>query len=407
MIYRSEQIAESLEKQIRSGELSGKLPSEKEMARHFSTAVMTVARAMELLKLKGLIRQVHRRGTFVIPPETKTIRLWGKYYFAARHPELLKAGIPDVEIVPAASLEESDLAVFTTSMPMNYSSHFLPWPPQMVRELQESGDYYPQAFEFHHIGTPVYSVAYNFCPQLLFYHRKRIRELCGKTDPYGITYGDLLRMAFRYPEEFFSRVNDGTPLLFALAYSRSSLSAVLAEYQQFTGGKNNRKRSPHPLFRMLFRQSAFQEKDLEEYDVMPMPEMDGRRYCHAASEALFVPLNSRYPELALQLAVSSLSPGFQRAVAASRENIPSRKEFSAASEASFHDEIFFREIPNIHYPREIIDPVSAAVILAGLKQLASMYMTPEVFANLLTEEEEIARRRSQAMKMILNGKNDL
>ena len=138
MLHRSEQIAAELESAIRSGKLTGKLPSEKDLARQFSTAGMTLSRAMNLLKSRGLVRQVHRRGTFAIKPETRELRFWGRGYFACMHPELLIAGIPDVKLVEAESPSEADLAVFATTMPMNYSSNFLPWPSAKIEELRSS-----------------------------------------------------------------------------------------------------------------------------------------------------------------------------------------------------------------------------------------------------------------------------
>ena len=49
---RSEEVALLLEQKIRSGEISGKLPSEKELAAGFAVANMTMARAMDILKAK-------------------------------------------------------------------------------------------------------------------------------------------------------------------------------------------------------------------------------------------------------------------------------------------------------------------------------------------------------------------
>ena len=47
-MVRFEKIANTLEKQIRSGEITGKLPSEKELAAKFSVAGMTMSRAMSV-----------------------------------------------------------------------------------------------------------------------------------------------------------------------------------------------------------------------------------------------------------------------------------------------------------------------------------------------------------------------
>ena len=56
MTVRFEKIADTLEQKIRCGEISGKLPNEKELASRFSVASMTMSRAINVLKDKGLIR---------------------------------------------------------------------------------------------------------------------------------------------------------------------------------------------------------------------------------------------------------------------------------------------------------------------------------------------------------------
>ena len=174
---RSEEIALQLEKKIRSGEISGKLPSEKELAAGFDVANMTMARAMDILKNKGLIRQIPRRGTFAEVPQTKVIRLYNNSYFASLNKELLIHGIEDVTLEVVNDLSEADIAVLSTTIPMHYSSHFLPYPPELLDELKASGKFYEQVFEFHHISAPTYAVVYNFSPWLLAYNKKQMRPV--------------------------------------------------------------------------------------------------------------------------------------------------------------------------------------------------------------------------------------
>ena len=180
---RSEEVALLLEQKIRSGEISGKLPSEKELAAGFAVANMTMARAMDILKAKGLIRQVPRRGTFAEAPRKKVIRLYKNSYFAALHKELLIHGIEDVALEVVNDLSEADIAVLSTTVPMHYSSHFLPYPPELLNELKASGKFYDQVFEFHHISAPTYAVVYNFSPWLLAYNKKLMRDFCSEFDP--------------------------------------------------------------------------------------------------------------------------------------------------------------------------------------------------------------------------------
>jgi GntR family transcriptional regulator len=61
-----EQLADILRAQIKCGELTGKLPTEKELAQQYKTSRETVAEALKALKAENLVASVRGRGTFVI-----------------------------------------------------------------------------------------------------------------------------------------------------------------------------------------------------------------------------------------------------------------------------------------------------------------------------------------------------
>jgi len=63
------QLAEVLTAQIESGELTGRMPGERELADTYGVAYGTVRRAMGVLRERGLIETVHGRGTFVRRPD--------------------------------------------------------------------------------------------------------------------------------------------------------------------------------------------------------------------------------------------------------------------------------------------------------------------------------------------------
>lgn len=62
------QLADDLAKRIERREfpVGARLPSEAELARDYGTAKMTVRRALEILRERGLIRTLHGRGSVVI-----------------------------------------------------------------------------------------------------------------------------------------------------------------------------------------------------------------------------------------------------------------------------------------------------------------------------------------------------
>jgi GntR family transcriptional regulator len=65
--YAYMQVADDVERRINDGEITAKLPAERELAEEYGVAYTTVRRAMEVLRERGLIITRHGRGTFVKP----------------------------------------------------------------------------------------------------------------------------------------------------------------------------------------------------------------------------------------------------------------------------------------------------------------------------------------------------
>lgn len=63
-------VADHIEARIRAGELApgARLASERDLALEYGVAYLTVRRAAEVLRERGLIITVHGRGTFVADP---------------------------------------------------------------------------------------------------------------------------------------------------------------------------------------------------------------------------------------------------------------------------------------------------------------------------------------------------
>jgi GntR family transcriptional regulator len=62
------QLADKLAARIAAGEfpLGSRLPSEAALAEHYGVAKMTVRRAMEILRERGMVRTLHGRGSVVV-----------------------------------------------------------------------------------------------------------------------------------------------------------------------------------------------------------------------------------------------------------------------------------------------------------------------------------------------------
>jgi DNA-binding GntR family transcriptional regulator len=59
------QLADLIREQIRSGELTGRVPSVKSLTQEHGVSHITAEKALDLLKAEGLIRSVIGKGTFV------------------------------------------------------------------------------------------------------------------------------------------------------------------------------------------------------------------------------------------------------------------------------------------------------------------------------------------------------
>ncbi len=64
------QVADDIAARIRRGEFpaGSRLPSEAELASHYGVAKMTVRRALEVLRERGMVRTLHGRGSVVVAP---------------------------------------------------------------------------------------------------------------------------------------------------------------------------------------------------------------------------------------------------------------------------------------------------------------------------------------------------
>jgi len=66
--YAYVQVADDVERRITDGEISAKLPSERDLADEYGVAYTTVRHAMAILRERKVIVTVHGRGTFVARP---------------------------------------------------------------------------------------------------------------------------------------------------------------------------------------------------------------------------------------------------------------------------------------------------------------------------------------------------
>jgi GntR family transcriptional regulator len=68
------QVADSIAARIQAGELTLRLPADRDLASQYGVAYMTMRRAAEILRERGLIITRQGRGTFVAPQTTRPAR---------------------------------------------------------------------------------------------------------------------------------------------------------------------------------------------------------------------------------------------------------------------------------------------------------------------------------------------
>jgi len=74
MSYKFQRLREKIRRAVQSGELAGKLPGERELAKRFRVNAKTLSKALTDLAAEGLLRRSIGRGTFVAGNDPSTIQ---------------------------------------------------------------------------------------------------------------------------------------------------------------------------------------------------------------------------------------------------------------------------------------------------------------------------------------------
>lgn len=79
MSYKFQRLRERIRQAVASGELAGKLPGERELARRFQVNAKTLSKALTDLAAEGLLQRSIGRGTFVRDSKTETTEARGPW----------------------------------------------------------------------------------------------------------------------------------------------------------------------------------------------------------------------------------------------------------------------------------------------------------------------------------------
>ncbi len=407
---KCEEIACQLLKKIKSGELSGRLPAEQELAKQCNVSPVTAAKALNLLRDQGVVKRISGRGTFVVKPEKKILRVMSNGYFAEKLFPLLAPSFPDVEIEKVRTMDAADAVVLPTTIPFFPGEYFMPWPQERIDRLKAEGKLFPQIFEFHNVRGAVWGLPYLFSPDILFYNKKLMRQLEPDFEPYKLTFESLLKLQKKLPENIRFCAGGFSQLLLSLVYNlagngianpqvfRSAVESfsqldVEKGYASFLEGK--------ALFCAGYRSKTRHFNG--DFDIAPMPLFNGKRLCHAASEVFMIRNTTRHAELLFDMAEALFRPELQRIIGSLKMGIPANAAVAASTldSSQMRDDIFLNEIKNIDYAhRHMADSVSLC-FSSALKRLVCDDITPD---ELLTEVEESYRfeeKRRKAMSVFM------
>src|SRR5271170_7035729 len=81
--YKFQRLRERIRQSLASGELSGKLPGERELARRFHVNAKTLSKALTDLAAEGVLHRSVGRGTFVKGSEDQNSAVTGPWLILA------------------------------------------------------------------------------------------------------------------------------------------------------------------------------------------------------------------------------------------------------------------------------------------------------------------------------------
>ncbi|MBE6394348.1 MAG: GntR family transcriptional regulator [Lentisphaerae bacterium] len=386
VLNKSEMIANALFDRIRSGELTGQLPSDKKVAEDFGVALMTATRALTLLQERGAVVRIPRKGTFVLAGDARelTVSCLPRFFEIFRkwmqihHPEIT------LKHQPPRSGYSGDLRVMTTySIFTSYNVEISQFSRLREERLRQSGRFWDKLCDLYHKDNRLYGVPYLFSPVLLHYNRSLMREIAPDFDPVALdwdTFTGLLEKAVDagfngidllcYAQTFFFN------MVYCLAGHSPDESSVLKAAALFKKiiafqGKSGVEKETFSKGRTLFALSPRHQtydKSFEDYDIAPMPYINGVRSCPLASEALVVSSHCTDTEFLHDICEETLTPEFQRLVTASSYGVAADKSvaFESLKTSGRRDDFFFTETANAavifkDYPLELVQDLSLCI----------------------------------------------
>jgi hypothetical protein len=133
------------------------------------------------------------------------------------------------------------------------------------------------------------------------------------------------------------------------------------------------------LFTTAFRKKCRQLT--KDFDIAPMPEVNGKRLCHTASQTFWVRHSTLHADLLFDIRESLFDPALQQQIAEFHGNIAADASIaSAAMDSRFiRDDIFFNEIKNMDFSHRHTQEAIASCFSSALKKLVCSCISPGEF----------------------------
>lgn len=403
MLNKSETIADAIEKKIGNGVYTDKLPSEQIVADEYATTRMTAAKALNLLVERGLAVRILFRGTYVRQAEQRKIRVMGNEHFVKCLTEYVPRHFPGVSIVPVRKIDEAELMILSTFTPFEYESRLLPLPHSMIERIEKADRHYPLATKLHCSGGDCYGIPALFSPFLMAYERKNMRKLDPGFDPYALTLEKILVLKekadalnislfglFQNAESLFYSILNNMP---DFPPKKNGFRKIFEVFESLTDAGNREEY----LFRMISRHgAAMLMKEGVDFDICPIPLINGTRYGTLASETLFVNRDVKNPGLLFDICEASVMPDFQRLLTAGHYAIPIQRDCALESIGcpGYRDDFFFAEISNLFFGRGTLPfPVKREIRFAFDRQTLTEESRKDILRALEYTESESRRNR--------------
>ena len=383
---KAELIANTLLDRIRSGELTGRLPSDKKVAEDFGVALMTATRALTLLQEKGAVVRVPRKGTFVLAKTGKNLTVACLPRFFRIFKEWLNVHHPEITLtqLPQKSKELGDLRVMTTySIFTAYDSDTCQFSKAREQRLRQSGRFWNNLCELYSKNNRLYGIPYLFSPILLHYNRSLMRKIASGFDPVALDWEQFIRLLEKAVQNGLGGIDllcYGQAFFFNMVYcfaghspdenailKAADLFVSLIAFHNTARGKGHLFPCGETLFALSPRHHSYDE-NFKDYDIAPIPYINGVRACPLASEALVVSSHCSDTEFLHDICEETLSPEFQRLITAEAYAVAADKTiaFESLKTSSRRDDFFFSEIANSavifkDYSPELVQDLSLCI----------------------------------------------